>query len=308
MCRRINPSERSKDIMRIPEQKSSIELIAPDTYPAVLVEMLDLGRPRNIYEGADKGVSLKVQPVFQFDELNSFDERHILHGKKLNMTWGKKGNWLPFLNAVIGSANVEKCLSSGVFDHTMLEGITVLVTVVHVKSGTGAEARTRAEISMVSPLPKGFPKLTAEGYELQRDREGYVAANPLAFDDIFEDVISTAPTFLKFNGEGYQPFGDYAPDAPRLWQKDVPIDECDYWVRSEGIGQPLEAAPPKPKREVDSRATNKAPSSNQYAKDLAAGREPAGLKAAHTPGRQPEPVAVGVGVDDDDDSDPFELE
>jgi hypothetical protein len=126
----------------------------------VCVDGIDLGLHANAAYGGK--VEEKYAFVFQIDEPNPDTGKRFELAQRFTLSVGAKSNLVKFLGQWRGKSLSADEAKAGV-NLALMEGLNGFLVIEHKASKSGD--KTFANILSVSPLPKGTPKLKAEGYE-----------------------------------------------------------------------------------------------------------------------------------------------
>lgn len=165
-----------------------------DQHQAVLVDVLDFGWEMKVYQGQDKGMFPKTQFVFQVDALMDNGERFQVRSFPMFISWHEKANFYQFLKDLLGIKPLEKILESGEFDPDSLIGLNALLKVDHVVVKKDGQEKVYANITNVMPWNRkmGEP-IDPLNYDRKKDRPGYQAPVPSAFEDYDEGIAPPEP-------------------------------------------------------------------------------------------------------------------
>jgi hypothetical protein len=125
----------------------------------VAVDGINLGLHANAAYGGK--VEEKYAFVFQIDEPNPDTGKRFELAQRFTLSVGAKSNLVKFLGQWRGKSISPDEAKNGI-NLAGLDGLNGFMVIEHRPSKTGD--KTFANILSVSPLPKGTPKLTAEGY------------------------------------------------------------------------------------------------------------------------------------------------
>jgi hypothetical protein len=124
----------------------------------VLVDVIDLGQVTTTYAGESK-TSHKINLVWQMDERKDDGTRFLVFQRQ-TLSLHPKANLRKVVETLRGKKFTDEEAEAG-FELDDLKGVNALLTIVHNQVGD----RIYANVSGVSPLPKGMPKIEAEAYE-----------------------------------------------------------------------------------------------------------------------------------------------
>lgn len=127
-------------------------------FTAVCVDGIDLGEQENVKFG---NWSRKYAIVFQTNEINPETGKPFEISERYTVSMGEKANLRKFLGQWRGKTYTTAEAEEGAPLHK-LEGVNALVQIGHNTSE--ATGKTYANIISIMPLPKGMPKIKAEGY------------------------------------------------------------------------------------------------------------------------------------------------
>lgn len=127
-------------------------------FTAVCVDGIDLGEQHNEKFG---NWSQKYAIVFQTNEKNPDTGKPFEIAERYTVSMGEKANLRKFLGQWRGRTYTNAEAEEGAPLHK-LEGVNALVQIGHNTST--ATGKTYANIISIMPLPKGMPKLKADGY------------------------------------------------------------------------------------------------------------------------------------------------
>jgi hypothetical protein len=127
-------------------------------YTAVCVDGIDLGEQHNEKFG---NLSQKYAIVFQTTEINPETGKRFEIAERYTVSMGEKANLRKFLGQWRGKTYSNAEAEEGAPLHK-LEGVNALVQIGHNTSE--ATNKTYANIISIMPLPKGMPRIKAEGY------------------------------------------------------------------------------------------------------------------------------------------------
>lgn len=128
-------------------------------YTAVCVDGIDLGEQHNEKFG---NWSRKYAIVFQTTETNPDTGKRFEVAERYTVSMSEKANLRKFLSQWRGKPYTNAEAEEGAPLHK-LEGVNALVQIAHNTSQ--ATGKTYANIISIMPLPKGMPRIKAEGYE-----------------------------------------------------------------------------------------------------------------------------------------------
>ena len=126
----------------------------------VCVDGINLGLHANAAYGGK--VEEKYAFVFQIDEPNPDTGKRFELAQRFTLSVGAKSNLVKFLGQWRGKSYSPEEAKAGV-NLAPLDGVNGFMVIEHKPSKSGD--KIFANILSVSPLPRGTPKLKAEGYE-----------------------------------------------------------------------------------------------------------------------------------------------
>lgn len=133
------------------------------SFAAVLLDVIDLGLVKSVWEGEIK-MKRKVVLRFWAGEYNE-EKQPLFPSQRFSMTLHENGALRPFLEAWRGKAFTADELKK--FDLDSLLGVNAYITVIHRKNGE----KTYANVVSAAKLPKGAETIMPlHDYVLARDR------------------------------------------------------------------------------------------------------------------------------------------
>jgi hypothetical protein len=167
------------------------------TFPAVCVDVINLGKRVSTYEGKVK-VAPKLALVFRTGEPRE-DGTPFDVAAEFTASMFDRATLRHFLEGWRGKAYTEEQVTAGVPVHK-LAGQPALISVIHATSKQG---RTYARISGAMALPKGMTPPAVSGYE----RPDYWAERKKAYaDELARHEAANAPAApAKATGFGAVP-------------------------------------------------------------------------------------------------------
>jgi len=132
-------------------------------FPAVCVDVVDLGLREDTFQGKTKNVH-KLRIVWQVDELDETGKRYIV-SKTYNLSGHKKSNLRKDLETWRGRPFSTEGLDE--FELEDLVGVNCQVSVAHRLMPDG---ETWTTVQAVVPAAKGAPKMAPKEYVRKKDR------------------------------------------------------------------------------------------------------------------------------------------
>jgi hypothetical protein len=133
------------------------------TYPAVCIDVVDLGMVETVWEGQKKSQH-KVRLVWQVDERMA-DGKPFLVKRRYTLSLDDRAALRKDLETWRGRGFTPQELDG--FDVEMLIGIGCMVSIVHKKN---AEGKTFDNVASVMRLPRGLTAPVVESYVRVKDR------------------------------------------------------------------------------------------------------------------------------------------
>ena len=195
-------------MLQAPKQKSTYEAIPAGSYVARLFSLIHIGTQSFEYKG-EKKTANKVRLTFELPtEMKEFKEgegkKPYIISQEFTLSMHPKSKLRPTIEAWLGTKlGDEEAYSFNLED---LIGKECLLSVIH----TEKEGNTYANISTISPLPKGM--------ECSEQINKTINLNYTNFDD---EVFNALPNFLK---DKMMATPEYA-GIFEARKKDIKIDE-----------------------------------------------------------------------------------
>jgi len=177
-------------VVKEPEGADDYEPAPAGIWPAVCVDVVDLGLVKGFYAGKET-IKHKVLLVWQITETNERGYRYAV-SKRYTASLHPKATLTADLESWMGRSLTDE--EKAGFDLELLVGWNCQLQVIR-KAGQGKDgkARTWVNIRAVVPVAKGQPKLAPLGYTRRADRKDKTdfpfGANAPAGGDIKDDDI-----------------------------------------------------------------------------------------------------------------------
>lgn len=140
-------------------------------YPAVCVDVIDLGLKEDTFQGKTKTVH-KIRIAWQVDELDDTGRRYFV-SKTYNLSGHKKSNLRKDLEVWRG-----KPFANEGFDEFELEDLVGVNCQISVAHRLMPDGETWTMVQAIVPAAKGAPKMAPKEYIRKKDRPAETNAGP----------------------------------------------------------------------------------------------------------------------------------